>query len=103
MRAAALAVSLLLLQPTHQAIAADIAAGEAKAKTCATCHGRNGVGTAPNFPNIAGQKSIYLTEQLQLFRSGERKNEQMSIIAKKLTDEDIANLAAYYESLPPAK
>ena len=100
---AALAASLLLHPLAGLARAADIAAGEAKARTCATCHGRNGVGTAPNFPNLAGQKSIYLTEQLQLFRSGERKNEQMTIIAKPLSDEDIANLAAYYESLAPAK
>ena len=81
--------------------AADAAAGQTKAKICATCHGRNGISTAPNFPNLAGQKSAYVAEQLRMFRSGERKSEQMNIIAKPLSDQDIDNLAAYFESLKP--
>jgi cytochrome c553 len=100
-RNAALFAAILLFGPALAAEAADPAAGKAKSGICATCHGRNGVGTAPNYPNLAGQKSQYLAEQMKLFRSGERKNEQMNIVARPLTDEDIANLAAFYESLPP--
>ena len=98
--AALLAASLLLVQalPAH---AADPAAGKAKSAVCATCHGKNGIGTAPNFPNLAGQKSLYMAQQLKLFRSGERKSEQMNIIAKPLSDQDIDNLSAYFEGLPP--
>jgi|SRR5687768_10254068 cytochrome c553 len=95
---AALAAFMLLCAQTP-AIAADPAAGQAKSAICATCHGKNGIGTAPNFPNLAGQKAQYTAQQLKLFRSGERKSEQMNIIAQPLSDEDIANLAAYYESL----
>jgi cytochrome c553 len=81
--------------------AADAAAGEAKSNICVTCHGRSGISTAPNFPNLAGQKSVYVAQQLRMFRSGERKSEQMNIIAKPLSDQDIDNLAAYFESLKP--
>ncbi len=98
---AVIAAAAILLASMAEGRAADPAAGEVKAKACNACHGRNGIGTAPNFPNLAGQKSLYLVQQMKLFRSGERKSEQMSIIAKPLSDQDIENLAAYYESLPP--
>lgn len=101
LRIAALAAAAILLASTDAGRAADPAAGEAKAKACNACHGRNGIGTASNFPNLAGQKFIYLVQQLKLFRSGERRSEQMSIVAKPLSDQDIENLAAYYEGLPP--
>lgn len=79
--------------------AADPAAGKNKAKVCQICHGIDGVGKMPNVPNIAGESEIYLTKQLKAFRSGERQDPQMSIIAKPLTDEEIANLAAWYASI----
>ena len=100
-RSAALLAASLLLAQTLPARAADPAAGKAKSAVCATCHGKNGIGTAPNFPNLAGQKSLYMAQQLKLFRSGERKSEQMNIIAKPLSDQDIDNLSAYFEGLPP--
>jgi cytochrome c553 len=79
--------------------AADPSAGRNKAKVCRTCHGIDGVGKMPTVPNIAGESEIYLAKQLKAFRSGERKDPQMSIIAKPLTDEEIANLAAWYASI----
>ena len=81
--------------------AGNVEAGAAKAKPCRTCHGRDGIGTMPHFPNLAGQKGLYMTQQLQAYRSGARVSEIMGIIAKPLSDEDIADLTAYYESLPP--
>jgi cytochrome c553 len=99
-RAAAIAAASLILCARVPAEAADPAAGQAKSAMCATCHGKNGIGTAPNYPNLAGQKSQYLAQQMVLFRSGERKSEQMNIIAQALTEQDIQDLAAYYESLP---
>ena len=81
------------------AIAADIEAGRVKAKPCNTCHGKDGIGTMPMFPNLAGQKAIYLAKQLKAFRDGSRKSEVMNIVVKALSDRDIENLAAYYESL----
>lgn len=94
--AVAVIVAGMALQP---ATAADAAAGKQKAATCRACHGLNGIATAIDAPNIAGDSEIYLDRQLKLFRSGERKHEQMSVIAEGLSDEDIADLAAWYSSV----
>jgi len=79
----------------------DIAAGKKKSSACAACHDKAGMGTMPNFPNLGGQKALYLAGQLTAFREGARSNENMSIVAKSLSDQDIEDLAAYYESLRP--
>jgi cytochrome c553 len=85
---------------THPcAQAADAAAGKEKAKKCQTCHGIDGAAKQPHVPNIGGESDIYLIKQLKAFRSGERQDPQMSIMAKPLTDEDIADLAAWYSSI----
>lgn len=75
--------------------AGDVAAGHAKAKGCASCHGMDGKGTVP----LAGKKAAYLEEQLRAFKGGERKQEMMNMMAKSLSDQDIEDLAAYYASL----
>ena len=80
--------------------AADVAAGHAAARQCMGCHGQNGIAVTPDAPNLAGQNEAYLAAQLTAFHSGQRQNETMSIVAKPLTDAQIANLAAYYHSLP---
>lgn len=79
--------------------AGDMAAGKAKAAMCAACHGAEGISTAPDYPNLAGQKEQYLSNQLLAFRAGTRSNALMSPMAQPLSDEDIADLAAYYSSL----
>jgi cytochrome c553 len=85
---------------SHAAFAAgDVKAGRAKASACAACHGIDGMSKLPEAPNLAGQTEEYLVKALNDFRSGERKNEMMSMMAKTLSDADIANLAAYYHSL----
>jgi cytochrome c553 len=71
----------------------------AKIGVCVACHGADGIGKAPQYPNLAGQKATYLEKQLKGFRSGERKDPNMSAMAKPLSDQDIAVLAAYFESL----
>lgn len=81
------------------ALAGDPVAGKARAQQCAPCHGIDGVSRQPNAPTIAGESEVYLTKQLKAFRSGERKDEQMSLMAKSLSDEDIANLVAWYSSI----
>jgi cytochrome c553 len=92
-------ISTTLFDASPMALAADAAAGRAKAKTCQTCHGIDGIAKQPNVPHLAGESEIYLTKQLKAFRDGERKDLQMSIMAKPLSDEDIANLAAWYSSI----
>ena len=79
--------------------AAELAAGKDKAGMCATCHGLDGIAKAPNAPNLAGTNVFYITEQLNAFRSGARQHQQMSIIAQGLSDEDIADLAAWYSAI----
>ncbi len=66
---------------------------------CQTCHGIDGVSRQPQVPHIVGENALYLTAQLEAFRNGRRSHEIMSIIAAELSDEDIANLAAWYSSI----
>ena len=78
----------------------DAAAGRLKAETaCSLCHGHHGVASLPNAPHLAGQQAIYVNEQLRNYRSGKRQNEVMNMIAKQLTDSEIAQLAAWFSSV----
>jgi cytochrome c553 len=80
--------------------AADVAGGKQLSEaSCAACHGHNGIGIIPLYPNLAGQKREYLVAQLQAFRDGSRKNPIMSPMAVHLSDADIENVAAYLASL----
>ena len=94
-----IAIAAVIGLPPGPALAADAAAGREKAQMCAVCHGLDGIARAPDAPNLAAENPIYLTRQLEAFRSGERQHEQMTIIAQGLSDEDIADLAAWYSSL----
>jgi cytochrome c553 len=91
----ALAAALL----TGAAAAADPQAGRRKAAACAICHGQAGVSTQPNAPHLAGQPAIYLEAQLRSYRAGQRRHEQMNVVAKPLNDTDIADLAAWFASI----
>ncbi len=77
----------------------DAAAGRDKARQCAVCHGIDGLAKRPDVPHIGGESELYLKKQLEDFRSGARHHEQMSIIAKGLSDADMADLIAWYASL----
>ncbi len=81
------------------ALAQDAEAGRAKAQPCAVCHGPLGIAVAPDAPNLAGQPAAYLAAQLRAYRSGARKHEVMSVMAKPLSDDDIARLAAWFASI----
>lgn len=95
-----MASAAMLLLSGPAALAADPAAGKAKAAQCAACHGANGIAVLPDAPNLAGQNEIYLVKSLKDYRSGARKHEQMSVMAKGLSDRDIENLAAHYNRMP---
>lgn len=79
--------------------AADMHAGQETAVTCSACHGANGVSITDEIPNLAGQKTAYLTKQLQAFRDGTRKNPLMNAIAGQLSDIEIENVTAHFSSL----
>ena len=93
-------LTLTLLSLTLLA-AGNIEAGRQKAATCAVCHGPDGNSDNPTWPNLAGQHAEYTRKQLEDYRSGHRKNDQMAPMAMGLSDQDIADLAAYYASLEP--
>jgi cytochrome c553 len=79
----------------------NIEAGKGKTQTCVACHGPDGNSTVPNWPKIAGQYENYLVKQLREFRLGEkgpRYEPSMYGMVANLSDQDIADLAAYYAS-----
>ena len=76
--------------------AGDATAGRRKAVACAVCHGPQGVSVAMDAPHLAGQPAMYLGKELRAYRSGARLHEVMSLMAKPLSDDDIADLAAWF-------
>lgn len=76
----------------------DAAAGEAKAAVCAGCHGTDGNSMNGQWPKLAGQHASYTEIQLQHFKSGERANALMAGFAAALSEQDMKDLAAFYES-----
>jgi len=98
-KASAILMALTLFGAAGAAQAADAAAGKAKSSTCVACHGANGVSNNPIYPSLAGQKEQYMVKQMKAFRDGQRQDPVMTAMAKPLSDDDIANLAAYYAGL----
>jgi cytochrome c553 len=93
--------AVVILAPV--AHAADIEAGKAKVQgVCAACHGANGVSVSDTIPNLAGQKAAYLETQLKALKDASRKNPIMNAIAAQLSNDDIANVAAFFASQPGA-
>jgi len=76
-------------------------AGATKSAVCSACHGPNGNSVNPEWPRLAGQSAVYVAEQLRLFRSGVRNNPVMKPLAASLSDQDIDDLAVYYEAQTP--
>lgn len=92
----AIAATVMMSSPVF---AGDAAAGKAKAGMCGACHGAAGISAVPTYPNLAGQKEAYLVKQLKDFKAGNRKDPIMAPMAMALSDEDVANISAYYSSL----
>jgi cytochrome c553 len=74
-------------------------AGKTKAAMCAACHGSNGIGASDAYPNLAGQHADYTVKQLKAFKSGMRVNPLMGPMAAGLSEQDMADLGAYFSSL----
>jgi len=96
---------LFVLGSTVSALsaAADVEAGKARSAVCAACHGKDGIAQIPSYPNLAGQNEQYLVSSLKAYKNKQRIGGLAVIMqgqAAGLSDEDIANLAAYYASLP---
>lgn len=76
----------------------DAEAGKSKSAPCAACHGADGNSVNPEWPKLAGQGAPYLVAQLKLFKSGERENALMQPQVAGLSEQDMEDLAAYYEA-----
>jgi cytochrome c553 len=72
---------------------------EKNVPACAACHSANGAGMPAQFPRLAGQHQAYTTAQLMSFRADTRKNEQMSKIVKRMSDEEIQAVSDYVAGL----
>jgi len=89
---------LIAVAGLAHAAGGDAAAGKTKATQCATCHGANGKGGGAN-PAIAGMDKAKFVAAIADFKSGKRNNPMMGMMAKKLSDQDAADLAAYFATL----
>ena len=93
-----LLASVFLMTSSGVALAAgDAAAGEQKAAQCSSCHGANGEGSGDN-PKIAGMDQGAFVKAMNDYKSGARKHMMMEMFAKKMSDQDNADLAAFYAS-----
>ena len=93
---------LTALFGAQNVLAADAAAGKAKAAVCAACHGTNGIAPMPAYPNLAGQNAPYLVSSLKAYRDKQRNGGMAAIMqmqAASLSDEDIDNIAAHFSGL----
>ena len=94
-------ICLLAAFSANQALAAgDAAAGESKVAMCAGCHGSDGNSMVPAFPKLAGLGEKYMTAQLRMVKSGERVIVEMTGILDAWSDQDLQDMAAYYDSKP---
>ncbi len=91
-----IAVSLLLMVSLPVLALGDAEAGKGKAAVCGACHGVDGNSVVPNWPKIAGQHAPYLERQVSLVKSGGRQIPEMAGIVINLTEQDIADISAYY-------
>ena len=98
----AILVSLLLSAPAF-ASSGDAEVGRKKSEPCKACHGEAGISASADFPNLAGQHPDYLAAAISHYKNGKRKNPIMQGQVANLTPRDIADLTAYYSSLPGLK
>jgi len=93
-----LAISLSMLFSLPVLALGDADAGKSKAGICAACHGADGNSVVPNWPKIAGQHAQYLDRQIVLIKSGSRPVPEMAGIVNGLSEQDIADLAAFFSN-----
>ena len=99
-RALTSAISLLLgcIAVSAHAQTGDPNAGRTKSATCAACHGADGNSVTPEWPSLAGQSEAYTVRQLQAYRDMQRGDVGMQQFAMTLSDQDMRDIGAYYET-----
>lgn len=81
---------------TASAVEGDAQAGKEKASVCGACHGATGVNPSPTYPDLAGQHAAYIVKQLVDFKSGARTDMMMAPMAVNLSEQDMADLGAFF-------
>ena len=99
MRGLILGLAALVVTSSFAQAEGDSTAGRKVMVKCQSCHGTDGLTTNNFAPNIAGQKYDYLVRSLMAYKAIERKNSMMFLAVKNLSNEDIANVAAYYAAI----
>ena len=102
LRTLLLAAAILFSITGNSLAAGDVEAGKVKSYTCTGCHGIPGyknVYPTYHVPKLGGQNEAYIAASLKAYRDGERDHKTMVLQASALTDEDIADIAAYFASL----
>ncbi|CAI8347090.1 MAG: Cytochrome c4 [SAR92 bacterium MED-G29] len=89
---------LTAFSANHALAVGDASAGESKVAMCAGCHGSDGNSMVASFPNLAGIGEKYMTQQLRTIKSGDRVIVEMTGILNASTDQDLQDMAAYYDS-----
>ena len=89
---------VVTLSATEAMAAGDATAGQSKVAVCAGCHGSDGNSMVPAFPKLAGLGEKYITEQLRYMKSGERVVVEMTGLLIGTSDQDLQDMAAYYNS-----
>jgi cytochrome c553 len=79
----------------------SVDAGRTKSATCAACHGVDGNSVTPAWPMLAGQHASYIVRQLRAFKVGERTDVTMKPFADMLSEQDMLDVAAYFEAQTP--
>ncbi len=104
LKTAAMVLLFVLASVVHAAVvhtAGDAAAGKVQVTACVACHGQDGAtGLDGSYPNLAGQHEKYLLRQLQAIQSGDRAVLLMAGQLTNKTEQNLADMAAYYASLP---
>ena len=99
---ALLVTSVTTISATAQDVKGDVKAGEKKIAMCIGCHGI--IGYQASFPEIykvpkiSGQGSKYIVSALSAYKKGDRKHPTMRGVGESLSDQDMADVAAYYEA-----
>ncbi|WP_268798643.1 c-type cytochrome [Pseudomonas huanghezhanensis] len=93
-----LALGLSCSAQAADGVTGDVAAGQAKTVVCGACHGPEGNSVVPNFPKLAGQGQRYLLKQLHEIKDGKRVVLEMTGLLNTLSDQDLADMAAYYSA-----
>jgi cytochrome c553 len=96
--AATLSYAQTTAAPDDPLSTGKVEAGASKTAVCTACHGPNGNSANPEWPRLAAQSAVYIAEQLKLFKTQVRANPVMMPMAAGLSDQDVNDVAVYYEA-----